>query len=260
MYRQKVSSKCPCGSGKKYKNCCKKKDDMSRSLIDLGEKLRNGDLPFRAEISSKNGETSSMKVTSVSIDTGYGMKTLLEDEVTLSTGSSDGDSIDKSSAQITIPVNSCDKPQITTRGNASVTNETSSYKISIQGNAKNLKIKSESGLFAVLKVAKQRDTGTDYLDVLFGTKGAKEQVDRSGSKNRPHIAFHPDGNSKFIRLSNYECELNSVLDYDEKNKEIFPSTVEIHSNIHSESIFIEFELLSLEKEVVLKSAYFKQKT
>jgi len=260
VYRQKVSSKCPCRSGKKYKNCCKKKDEMNRSLINLGEKLRNGDLSFRAEISSENGEASSMKVTSASIDTGYGKKTLLEDEITLSTGSSTGDSIDNSSAQLTVPVNSYHKPQIKTKGNASVTNETSSYKISIQGNSKKLKIKSESGLFAILRVAKQRDTDIGYLDVLFGTKGEKEQVNQSGSKNRPHIAFHPDGNCKFIRLSNYECELSSVLDYDTRNKDIFPSTVEIHSSAHSESILIEFEFLALEKVVVLKSAVFKQKT
>jgi len=257
-YKQNVSSKCPCDSGKKYKNCCKKKDILSKSLIDLGEKIKNGELPFGAEIISENGATSSMKITSAFIDTGYGMKTILEDEIALSTGSSAGDTIDKSSAKITVPVNSHDKPKIYTSGNASVTNETSSYKISIQGNPKKLKIKSESGLFAVLRVAKQRNTGISYLDVLFGTKGTKEQVDQSGSKNRPHIAFHPDGNSKFIRLSNYECELNNMLDYDATSKEIFPSTVEIRSNVHSESIFIEFEFFSSKKEVVLKSAGFKQ--
>ena len=226
----------------------------------LGEKLRNGELPFRAEISSENGSTSSMTVTSASVDNGYGKKTLFDDEVTLSIGSSAGDSIDKSSAQFTVPVNSYDKPKIATSGNAIVANNTSSYSMTIEGGAKKLKIKSESGLFSVLRIAKQRDTGIDYLDVLFGTKGEKEISDQSGSKNRPHIAFHPDGNSKFIRLSGYECELKSILDYDTMNKQISPATVEIYSNIHSEAIFIEFEFFSSRNEVVLKNAEFKEKT
>lgn len=225
----------------------------------LGDRLRNEELSFRAEISAENGAASSMTVTSASIGTGYGKKTLFDDEITLSTGSSAGDSIDKSSAQFTVPVNSYDKPRIVTSGNASVANKTSFYSMSIDGSPKKLKIKSESGLFAVLRIAKQRDTGNDYLDVLFGTKGVKERIDKSGSKKRPHIAFQPDGNSKFIRLSSYECELTNVLDYDTRNKEISPSAVEIYSSIHSEAIFIEFEFFSSKNEVVVKNAGFKEK-
>jgi hypothetical protein len=259
-YRQGKTTKCPCGSGKKYKNCCQKTTLSAEAFHDLRSKFMNGELPFRAEIHSKDGGSASMKVSSASVDIGNGEKTLFKDEITLSTNSSVGDAINDSFAQITIPVNSYEEPSIVVGGNASVKNESPPYSIAIAGNLKKLKIKSGSGLFAVIRVAKQRDTGVDYFDVLFGSKGQKETNDESGSKNRPHIAFYPEGNSKFIRLSNYACELTNKLSYDPKGKEIYPSSLEIHSNSHREAILLEFQFNSGKRLVVLKRATFKNKT
>lgn len=151
-FRQKVSSKCPCGSGKKYKNCCKKNDEAAGGLAELAEKIVKGELPFRAEISSTDGDETSMKVLSASVDLGYGPRTLFEDEITLSIGSSSGDKVNKSLAQFTVPVNRLDNPTIRTAGNAAVKNELSAHSLPFSQSIKKLKIKSESGLFAVIRI------------------------------------------------------------------------------------------------------------
>jgi len=210
-------------------------------MKSLFDKLKNGELPFRAEVTTKNGEISSMVVSDAKVIIDGVETTLLDDEITISSNSADGDKTNHSSASISIPVKNSEAPEIKTEGNASVTNTTSNYHIEIKDNPKKLKIKSESGLFAIVRIKEQRDTNSLYYDIYFGKKGKEESVDDSGQKNRPHIALYPDGNGKFIRLSGYKCNLKSNLNYCPSNKTIYPSSIEIHSIQHSETIAMNFQ-------------------
>lgn len=227
-------------------------------MSELQRKMISGELPLRAEITSKEGTSSSMKVSNARITKDGIETTLLDEEITLSTNTTDGDKTSGASARLSIPVNRQFKPEILTKGNASVTNTTSVYDIEILNNPKNgLKIDSETGLFAVIRVKSQRDKGFEYFDVLFGPKGQSELINEKGEKERPHIAFYSEGNGKFIRLSGYDWELTSKLEYDPASKNIYPSCIEIYSDEHSEKIVMDFEFNSDERKVTLKDAYFE---
>ena len=219
--------------------------------------MMNGELPFRAEVISEDGKSSSIHVSNAKtiID---GVETILfDDEITLSTNSVDGDNTNEASASLSIPVNDKTKPEIKIKGNACVTNNKDAYAIGIKDDKKKLKIKSSNGLFAVIRIAKQRDADFHYFDVLFGSKGQAETIDQNGQKNRPHIAFYSTGNGKFIRLSSFDCELNSTLDYDKEMQSIYPSSIDIFSYGHSESIILDFKFDSNKEKVTLEDARFK---
>lgn len=249
---------CPCGSGKKYKRCCRNKaaHAASNPFSNLQRKLMNGELPFRAEIVSESGESSSMKVYNAKVVTDGEEAVLFDDEVTLSTNSAEGDSTKKSSAAFVVPVRSGRNPEILLNGNASVTNEQPYFAIAIKDNKKQIKIKSDTGLFAIIRIAVQRDPGFQYFDLLFGQKGQSEQVDESGKKMRPHIAFYPTGNGKFVRLSGFDCEIKGELGYDVKDKTIFPSSICIESKMHSETISLSFDFSKEDQIAVLTGATF----
>lgn len=258
------NDKCPCGSGKKYKKCCLGVVDSPLGRHQLSKKISSRELPFRAESISSNGAASSMKVLNAKVIQD-GLETVLfDDEITLSTNTIDGDKTQDSSARIIIPTNDHSPPEISTTGNASVVNsshdgssESPYYDIAIQDNPKRgLKIKGSDGLFATVKIAKQRNKGFSYFDVYFGVKGAKEVVGADGQKNRPHIAFYPEGNGKFIRLSGYDCEIVNVLNYDPKEKEIYPSQIEIIISSHAKKIVMNFELNSESNLVTLLGGEF----
>ncbi len=233
---------------------------MTNDMSEPQRKMMNGELPVRAEVTSKDGASSSMKVSNARIVRDGIETTLLDDEITLSTNTTDGDKTDGASASMSIPVNDQSKPEILTKGNASVTNMGNAYDIEMLDNKRTLKINSDTGLFAVIRVSYQRDEEFKYLDVLFGSKGQPETIDEKGKKDRPHIAFYSDGNGKFIRLSGYDCELKSNLGYDQDNKDIYPSCIEIYSYEHSQKIVMDFEFNSGKRKVILKDAYFKRKT
>lgn len=216
----------------------------------------NGELPFRAEITSKDGNTSSMKVSDARIIVDGVETVLLDEEITLNTNTIDGEHTSKASASLNIPVNDRSQPEILTKGNASVTNMGDPYDIEILDNRKRLKVQSDSGLFAVIRICHQRDENFKYFDVLFGTKGQTESIDEKGVKDRPHITFYSEGNGKYIRLSDYDCELSSSLGYNQHSKDIYPSRIEIFSYGHSQKIVVCFEFNSVKRKVILKDAYF----
>jgi hypothetical protein len=249
---------CPCGSGKKYKRCCGNKSTHATSnpFSNLQRKLMNGELPFRAEIISESGESSSMKVYNAKIVTDGVETVLFDDEVTLSTNSADGDSTKNSSAAFIVPIHRDRNPEILLNGNATVSNEQPYFTIAMKDNKKQIKIKSDTGLFAIIRIATQRDAGFQYFDLLFGQKGQSEQVDETGSKMRPHIAFYPTGNGKFVRLSGFDCEIKGELGYDVKGKTVFPSSISIESNEHSETISLSFDFSKEDKIAVLTGATF----
>ena len=213
-------------------------------MRQLFEKLASGQLPFHAEIISSNGEPSSMEVHHAAI-TRDGLTTVLLDEkVTLSTNSTSGDKTENSSALISIPADGMSPGIIRTVGNASVSNDAIPTKILLAGGAKKLKETSNSGLFVVARIRLQRDTQIEFFDFLFGRRGQDENVDETGQKQRPHIAFYPDGNGKFIRLAGHNCELESELQYSATSRQVVPKKLLIKSADFAETVELMFSFSS----------------
>ena len=221
---------------------------------ELAEKVSK--LPFRAEITSKDGSEGSMKFTSAKIIRDGQEEILFNDEIELKTNSISGDNIEHSKAIFIAPQNN-EKPKIMIEGNASVSNINDIIDISLAENKKKLKVKSESGLWASAKIGLQRDTGKKYFQLFFGIEGKEEKIDSSGMKNRPHIDFLPSGNGKFIRLSGYNCQLEFESGYDKKKKIIFPSTAKILIEDHSENLELYFEYEA--DNAILREMKFKNK-
>ncbi len=206
---------CPCGSGKKYKNCCYTKDF---GFSTLRQKLMNDELPFFASITSSNSQSSSFKLQNAKVVKNGIEKTVFDDEITLSTNTTNGDKTENSSASLVIPIKPNLESKINISGNATVRNNMEPYKIEIRDNPKKIRIKSGKGLFAIIRIAFQRSAGFYFFDVLFGVEGQEETINTDGNKERPHIAIYPDGNGKFIRLLGHNCELESELTYDPSQK------------------------------------------
>ncbi len=249
---------CPCGSHRKYKKCCMSKNEMGNELNSLFDKIYKGDIPFRAEITSTNGQSSSMKVYNASIIRDGVKQVLFDDEITLSVNDIKNDVTEKASAMISIPTVRSLKPEILTLGNANVSNQTSQYLLEFFDCKKKLKISSKKDLFAVIRISEQRDAGCFCFDVLFGSKGQNEIIDENNQKNRPHIRFYPSGNGKFIRFSGYNCDLINKMNYNSESKNIYPSNIEIKCLDYAESIFLLFEFLEQEQKVILREAKFKE--
>ncbi len=245
---------CPCGSKRKYKQCCIGKN----SLSSVFNKFENGELPFRAEIISSNGQSSSMKVYNASIIKDGVKQILFDDEITLSVNDIKDDVTEKASAMISIPTERSLLPEILTLGNATVSNQTSKYLLEIIDCKKKLKISSKKGLFASILISEQRDAGCFCFDVLFGIEGQKEIFDENNQKNRPHIRFYPSGNGKFIRFSGYKCELINKMKYNSDSKFVYPSTIEIKCLDYAESIFLSFEFIEDAQKVILIKATFEE--
>jgi len=213
-------------------------------MRQLFEKPASGQLPFRAEIISSKGAPSSMEVYHAAI-TRDGLTTvLLNEKVTLSTNSASGDKTENSSASISIPADGMSPGIIRTVGNASVSNDVIPTKILLASGAKKLKEKSNSGLFVVARIRLQHDTQIEFFDFIFGRCGQDESVDEAGQKQRPHIAFYPDGNGKFIRLAGHNCELEGELQYSAASRLVVPKKILIKSADFAETVEIMFSFTS----------------
>jgi|GEM_PF-2831053 len=249
------NEKCPCGSGKKYKKCCliKKQDKhVFESQDEWTERVSK--LPFRAEITSKDNEEISMKVSSAKVIKDGTKSVLFEDDIELKTNNIVGDNIKESKAIFIVPQNHKES-QIITLGNASVSNEKEVTKIALCDKKKKIKTKSTSGLFASAKIGLQRNSGLQYFQLFFGIKGKQEVVDESGTKDRPHIDFYPSGNGKYIRLSEYKCTLETNSGYEKNGGIIFPSKAIIDLKDYEE--YLELEFTYANDIVTLKSMNFK---
>lgn len=241
--------KCPCGSGKMYKRCCGKIDESNVELI-----LREP--PLSIYVESTGSEKSSIIVSDASMSVGDVTRTMLDEELVVSTNKTKGDKLDKSRASVVIPFEEELNGFINLEGNASVTNESEKHTLKIRDNRKKIKIKNEDGLYCIVRIVKQRDEDLFFFDIIFGIQGEKETVDSSGQKNRPHIAFYPDGNGKFIRLSEYDCELKSSMSYMRKSKSIYPEQVAVTANKYNTSILLKFTFDEHARQVVLESVEF----
>lgn len=255
------NEKCPCGSAKKYKKCClmkKQEKPASQSQEEWNEWVEKvSNLPFRAEITSKDGSEASMKVSSAKIIKDGKEEVLFEDEIELKTNSVAGDHIKESKAIFITPQKD-EAPKVITLGNASVTNRKEVKKISLFDNKNKMKTKSNSGLFASAKIGLQRDSGLNYFQLFFGIEGKEEVIGESGTKDRPHIDFYPSGNGKYIRLSEYKCKLEINSGYEKNGKIIFPLKAIIDLEDFDESLELAF---TYENETAtLQSMNFKTKS
>ena len=122
---------------------------------------------------------------------------------------------------------------------------------------KEWKIESSAGLYALMSLGYQRDQNFQYFNILFGAKGQPETVDPEGRKSRPHISLYPDGNGKFIRLSQYKCVLHSRLNYDPSTGVISPATISIDCQDFAEQLVLKFEFHPDATTVVLSEAAFE---
>ena len=245
------NDKCYCGNNLKYKKCCFKKAlnnrkinhcSMSKEEKEYYDNFSN--LPFRAEIISENGNASSMTISSAVLTKNGITTNLFEDEITLSVNKPDGDSLNKSSATLTVPHNEKTKSEIITAGNADVKNSKNYYQIQPL-TKKNLKIISPQRNKARIKIDKQIDNDFEYFDILFLT-----------GRTHPHIAFYPDGNGKFIGLRGFDCDLKSVLNYNPSTKIISPSTIEIEVKNINEKLRMDFSFNNENNSVTLTKCNF----
>jgi SEC-C motif len=232
-----ANSPCHCGSGKKYKRCCRSKDQGLRSLH---QRLLAGELPFTARISSTGGESSQFTVSHVSVTRGGVRTVLLEEEIAVSTNAVAGDKTANSAAVISIPVDGDSRGSIRTSGNASVSNGGSVVELALRGGAKKMKAVSPTGLYAVVRLGIQRSTSQQYLDVLFGTSGKAEPTDATGTKQRPHISICPDGNGHFLRLAGHSCQIEAQMTYESATRQVVPNIFLIRSMEHQEVLELVF--------------------
>lgn len=248
-----ANSPCTCGSGKKYKRCCRKKDEGMRSLF---EKLSSGQLPFSARIVSQNGESASFEVEHASITLNGQTTVLLDEKVILATNSMRGDKTITSVASVSIPADGVLSGTIQTVGNASVSNISHPSKIALHGGKRELKAKSLSGLlFVVARIKKDHATQIECFDFLFGARGQSEKVNELGIKQRPHIVLYPDGNGAFIRLSGHNCEIASDMEYFAGKRRIIPQHLRIKLTDSGQIIEVEFTAKNPD-EIVLNEIRF----
>lgn len=247
------NSLCPCGSKKKYKRCCLGRDrEPSRSLY---EKVRAGEVPYSARISSSDGEGGGLLIdcATVAID---GRTTVSLGPVALSVNAVHGDKIAESSASISVPVDGTSPGLIRTTGNATVSVVPVQSRLELSGTKREIKARSPNGLFAVASVKVQRQDDLPFFDLLFGVRGQPELLDPEGQKLRPHIAFRPDGNGKYIRLAGTRCELETIRSYSPVNGAVTPEIVRVHLHDHQESLELRFSSAGVDLPIVLNSVRF----
>jgi hypothetical protein len=256
------NEKCPCGSGLKYKKCCKFNEKQQKATQtpqsewnDWITKVSN--LPFRAEIRTENGASGSMMVNSASVTKDGAVQELFNDQITLSINQGEGDKMENSYAIISIPQDKKAKPEIQIVGNAYVKNTTEPYNIAIKDSPRELKIKSPNGLFAIIKIVLRRDCGFNCFDLLFGEAGRKEIKNEDGIKERPHLTIFPDGNNKFFRLVGYKCKMEGKLEYEASDKTIYPINSIIVFDEYSEKLVLSFTYKKDINTIELYSAKFE---
>lgn len=219
------------------------------------EKVAN--LPARMETITKAGTEASSELHKVEIVKDSVRSVVFDDQVVLNTNDAKSDTKpDRSSAMISIPIETQDKIKAKTTGNASVSIDYPFPNISLFDGMKKLKSKSESGMFATVRIRNQRDGDHDYFDVYFGEDGRRETVGPNGVKDRPHISFFPDANLKYVRLNDYRCQLSGELEFDREKNELSHAKSIIQCLVFEENLTLTFDLNTQKNILVLVSIEF----
>ena len=253
-FREPVNKKCPCGSGKKHKNCCGKKSEGFRRLLT---RIRNGEIPLSASIRASEGTTAEMQIIKASVSNGVVEKQLVSSPVSLSVNSVSGEKTENASVSLSVPVRGQPVGVISTSGNATAVTGVSAPSISIGNSRKRVKEEGENGLYVVAYISTQTATGRDFLNILFGTTGQPEHLDDNGTKQRPHISIYPDGAGKFVRVSSHQCQISSQSEYDSGTGSSRISSLKILSHeLHEE---VELIFKNSGSNVVLDQMQFVQR-
>ncbi len=215
----------------------------------MARKMQRGELPLSAYVES-NGNTApiSMEISNAGFGNLQGYKEVLTNKLVLSNNTVNGDK-GHSKASVKLPANGINEPTIHIEGNATV--ETVSkhhFNLELSNGAKKVKVKSTDNLFAVVRIAKQRVEGYDFIDVLFGEKG-RDEVTIDGKKDRPHIAFYTEGNGKYIRLAEYKCKVSQNCTYINHHNILIPKSIQIDLIEYNQDL--KLELLYNESENLL---------
>jgi hypothetical protein len=213
-----MNEPCQCGSGRKYKRCCKRKDAIANAAQSQFR-------PF-VRVMSTNSSSAQINLTKFSVTDSSGTMDLVDDEILLGTNIVPGDKSESSVALLHFPNDGPVRGEAVTSGNAVVSNGAAHKKISVKG-LKEYRCDSADGLYAIIRTKHQRDQGFDYFDLIFGVKGLNEGCKSSGKKERPHISFYPSGAGKYVRMASYGCTLQSETEYDSESKSFIPKLCRI---------------------------------
>lgn len=246
---------CTCGSGEKYKKCCRtrlqEEQHNSNAIAHVGQLLRDGKLPFRAEITSDGGTPSSMMVTSATMTDEHGVvHQIFDDGIALSVGGNG-----PSKAILEVPVQTEKIGRIETVGDAKVVNGTEYYNVSLN-KKKKLSAKSQNGLFASVKTQRQRDIDADVCHIFFGEKGKAESIDRDGKKDRPHICLASTGKGLYSRLASYKCSIANRASYERQLKTISIDSVLVTIEDWNERLKVCFNVDHSTKRVIITNVGF----
>jgi hypothetical protein len=234
-----------------------------KSQKNISDKLMTEDTQAFARVISKEGESASLLISHASITKNGVTKTLLNDDIEISTNKVPGDITKDSTALLTLPIDQNKKSTIHTFGNASVNNKGEYFDLEIKNNVRALSIKSSSDLFAIIRISEQRDQNFKFFSILFGVAGKKENINEQGRKNRSDVAIFSNGNGKFIRLSDTNGDFNpnwtieNTMIYDPIDKNIYPSRLVISSIDHSEKLILSFNFHTETKKVILEDGSFE---
>lgn len=161
-----------------------------------------------------------------------------------------------STAVFSVPIKEGASGTITTTNDAIIKNDSEYYYVKLKDNKKEIRVKSEN-LFATIKIEKQKcPVEFDFFGIYFGVSGVKEVINEKGGKNRPHIAFYPDGNGKFFRKSDYNCDIECNMIYENDSKLIFPNTVFVKVMDYKEQLRVDFEFDKVNHIATLLEASF----
>lgn len=249
---------CPCGSKIKHKKCCMNTRSQTHPdpFVSLFQKITKNELPLFAEISSKDGNCGSMEIQDARIIRNGVETVLLSDKVSLSVNDTSGDKTSESSARIEIYPGKESDSTIKLEGNAAIKNSDERLGIRLADDKKKMKASSENGLFASVWIGHQRDQDFDFFNLVFGKKGEADTRDVDGQKRRPHIAFYPCGNGKFVRVREFGCAIHGVLKYDALHKTITPSHVRIEIKNYEELLLLDFTFDQSDSTVILTNVKF----
>lgn len=222
----------------------------SDSFAHLANMIKNGKLPFRAEITSKDGTPASMTVTNATMIDEHGEHEIFDDQIELSVG---GDG--PAEAIFEVPIQTEKLGKVSTSGDANVTNASEFYDVCIEGKKK-LKAQSQNGMFASVITQLQRNIDADVCHIFFGVKGKEETVGSDGQKDRPHICLGSTGVGLHTRLSYYKCSISSESAYDRHQKTLSIDRINIVIEDWAEQLVVNFEVDHAAKRVMIINVDF----